>query len=110
MTAPHTPPCTYPAPASTSNADFPVKSPQASANSESQTQHSSSTAQNLLGATSDCGGISNKHLWVLPLTSLLEDQRAGLAHQSGSGLLRHVLTSNGSTVCFNVQGQHSTSS
>ena len=118
MTPLQTPPSSHPTQARTLNADSLHTPPAACANTSSQAQHNSRIAQLQSGSSTNIDIVGDRRLWLLPVTTLQENKAADLAHEGGreppaeqcSALLRHVLAGSGSTVCFNMQGQHTTSS
>ena len=115
---PMAPPKSLPASHPTLKADILPRPPAAFQNTNNQLQHSSSTAQLQSSSDNNVSMSGNRHLWLLPLTLLQEQKAADLAHEDGGGppakqcraLLKYVLTGSSSTVCFNMQGQHSTCS
>ena len=115
MIHPQTPPFRQPTPVDTLLGDSLPQPPAAAANTSSQAQHSSGTAQLQSDSSMNDDVIGNRRLWLLPLTMLQENEAADLAHEDGSGppaeqcrtLLKHLLSGISSTVCFDLQGQHS---
>ena len=118
MRPPQTPPSSHPTLADALDADSLPTPPAACANTSSQTQHNSRLSQLQWASSVKHNVTGNRRLWLLPLTTLQENEAADLAHEDSGGplaeqcraLLKHVLTGNSSTVCFNMQGQHSTAS